>query len=46
MYRLEVWFYNHWKMGINVYHSIEEAQKRKAQMEAVGHKVKIIESEF
>lgn len=46
MYRLEVWYYKRWKMGVNVYNSIEEAEKRKAQMEAVGHKVRVIESEF
>lgn len=46
MYRLEVWYSNRWKMGINVYHSIEDAEKRKTKMESVGHKVKIIESEF
>lgn len=46
MYRLMVKFGRGWKMGINVYHSIEGAEKRKAKMESVGHKVKIIESEF
>lgn len=44
--RLEVWYYNRWKLGINEYHSIEEAKKRKAQMEAAGHKVRIVESQF
>lgn len=46
MYRLMVKFGRGWKTGINVYHSIEDAQKRKTRMESVGHKVKIIESEF
>lgn len=46
MYRLMVKFGRGWKMGLNVYHSIEDAQERKAQMEAAGHKVKIIETDF
>lgn len=46
MYRLFVKFGRGWKMGINVYHSVEDANKRKAQMEAVGHKVKVVKTDF
>lgn len=46
MYRLMVKFGRGWKMGVNVYHSIESAQERKAKMESVGHRVKIIKSSF
>lgn len=46
MYRLMVKFGKDWKMGINVYPSAEDANKRKSQMEAVGHKVKVVKTDF
>lgn len=47
MYRLKVKVNSRkWKLGINVYKSIEDAEARKKEMEAVGHKVKIVETDF
>lgn len=46
MYRLMVKYGKGWKMGRNAYNTFMDALKRKAQMEAVGHKVVIVESEF
>lgn len=40
-YRLKVKYRSRWIWGLNTYSTIEAAQARKAQMEAVGHKVKI-----
>jgi hypothetical protein len=41
MYRLKVKIGKRWVWGLNSYPSLEAAQERKAQMEKVGHKVKI-----
>ena len=43
-YRLRVKFRERWVWGLHAYTKIEEAEARKVQMEAAGHKV-IIEVE-
>ena len=44
MYRLEVKKGKSWKLGWNVYKTIEEAEARKAKMESVGHKVRVVKT--
>ena len=46
MYRLEVKVGKSWKLGLNVYHSIEAAEARKAKMESVGHKIRIVKTDW
>lgn len=46
MYRLQVKLGKSWKLGLNVYDTKEAAEKRKERMESVGHKVKIVETDF
>lgn len=41
MYRLKVKCGRKWRLGLNVYSTLEEAEARKSQMESVGHIVKI-----
>ena len=43
-YRLRVKFRGRWVWGLHTYTTIEEAEARKVQMEAAGHKA-IIEVE-
>lgn len=43
MYRLEVKLGRKWKLGLNVYETLEEANERAEYMKLVGHKVRIIE---
>ena len=42
MYRLEVKVKKSWKLGWNA--TIEEAEARKAKMESVGHKVRVVKT--
>lgn len=44
MYRLEVKVKRSWKLGWNAYDTVEEAEERKAKMESVGHKVRIVKT--
>lgn len=44
MFRLKVKCGKSWKLGWNVYDTMEDAIKRKAEMESVGHIVKIIKA--
>lgn len=46
MYRLQVKLGKSWKLGWKWYECKEEAEKRKKEMELVGHKVKIVETDF
>ncbi len=46
MYRLEVKYGRKWKMGIHTYETIEQANERKQVMESVGHKVKVVKTEW
>lgn len=43
MYRLEVKLGRKWKLGLNVYKTLEEVNERAEYMKLVGHKVRIIE---
>lgn len=45
-YRLKVKYGRTWKLGVKYYKSYEQALERKEQMERVGHKVQIVESDF
>lgn len=44
MFRLKVKCGRGWKLGWNVYDTMEAAFKRKAEMESVGHVVKVIKA--
>lgn len=46
MYRLKVKYGKGWKLGWNVYETLEEAKNRKGEMESVGHRVKIVKVNF
>ena len=46
MYRLEVKCGRKWKLGWNVYNSLEEAIARKDKMESAGHKVRIVKTDW
>lgn len=41
MYRLQVRFKRSWKWGINTYETLEAAEARVAELEAVGIKARI-----
>lgn len=43
MYRLEVKLGRKWKLGLNVYETLEEVNERAKYMKSIGHKVRIIE---
>lgn len=43
MFRIEVKLGKKWKLGLNVYETLEDAKKRAECMKLVGHKVRIIE---
>lgn len=44
MFRLKVKYGRGWKLGWNVYDTMEAALERKAEMESVGHVVKVIKA--
>lgn len=44
MFRLKVKYGRGWKLGWNVYDTMEAALKRKAEMESAGHVVKVIKA--
>ena len=44
MYRLEVKLGRKWKLGLNVYETLEEANERAKYMKSIGHKVRIIKN--
>mgnify|MGYP001191587531 CR=1 FL=1 len=46
MYRLKVKYGKSWKLGWNVYETLEEVKSRKEEMESVGHKIKIVKVSF
>lgn len=46
MFRLKVKVGKKFRLGIRVYNSREEAERRKKEMEKVGHVVKIVETTF
>ena len=46
MYRIEAKVGKSWMLGLNVYHSLTEAEARKARMESVGIKARIVETDW
>ena len=44
MYRLEVKLGRKWKLGLNVYETLEEVNERAKYMKSIGHKVRIIKN--
>ncbi len=44
MYRLEVKLGKKWKLGLNVYETLEEVNERAKYMKSIGHKVRIIKN--
>lgn len=46
MYRIEAKIGRKWKLGIVVYETFEDVNKRKKEMEAVGCKVRIAKTEY
>lgn len=44
MFRLKVKCGKKWKLGWNVYNSMDEALRRKEEMESVGHIIKIVKA--
>lgn len=44
MYRLEVKLGRKWKLGLNVYETLEEVNERAKCMKSIGHKVRIIKN--
>jgi hypothetical protein len=44
MFRLEVKMGRKWKLGWNVYSTLQEAEERAKVMTSVGHKVRIVKA--
>ena len=44
MFRLEVKLGRKWKLGLNVYETLEEVNERAKYMKSIGHKVRIIKN--
>lgn len=46
MFKIQVWYDNHWKEGISEYSSMEEVEQRLERLKAVGIKARLMPEDY